>query len=241
MDFGIIAGGEGNRIRQEGWSTPKPIVRLQGVTLIGRLLKIFDSFGPGSIYVAINAGMAEVKSYLEGFSKEIKARLEILPVETPSSMHTFKALTDIMNPRDKFIITTVDTVFSENSFRDYVKKFEALPSVYDGLMGVTSYVDDEKPLYVNIDKEGKIESFMDSPDKNTKYVSAGVYGLRKNSLKVLNECLSNSVERMRNFQRAMVNEGFSFGAFDLGKVVDVDHIGDIAKAESLLKPEEAAN
>jgi hypothetical protein len=39
---------------------------------------------------------------------------------------------------------------------------------------------------------------------------------------------------MRNFQRALVESGLNLKAFNLGKIVDVDHAADIATAESFI-------
>ena len=39
---------------------------------------------------------------------------------------------------------------------------------------------------------------------------------------------------MRNFQRALLWAGLRLKAFPMGKVMDVDHISDIKKAEKFL-------
>ena len=39
---------------------------------------------------------------------------------------------------------------------------------------------------------------------------------------------------MRNFQRALVDAGLRLRAYDLGKILDVDHAGDIEKARSFV-------
>jgi hypothetical protein len=39
---------------------------------------------------------------------------------------------------------------------------------------------------------------------------------------------------MRNFQRALLDDGLRLKAWPFGKVLDVDHATDIAKAEAFL-------
>ena len=39
---------------------------------------------------------------------------------------------------------------------------------------------------------------------------------------------------MRNFQRALVAAGLHLQAYDMGKIIDVDHAGDIDKARKFL-------
>ena len=40
---------------------------------------------------------------------------------------------------------------------------------------------------------------------------------------------------MRNYQRALVAAGLRLKAFDMGKIIDVDHAGDIRKAEEFIR------
>ncbi|MDE6843764.1 MAG: NTP transferase domain-containing protein, partial [Muribaculaceae bacterium] len=57
MHFGIIAAGEGSRLRQEGVELPKPLVRLDGTPMIERLTDIFVANGAESVSIIINEYM----------------------------------------------------------------------------------------------------------------------------------------------------------------------------------------
>jgi NDP-sugar pyrophosphorylase family protein len=113
-------------------------------------------------------------------------------------------------------------------------------------MGVTRYVDDEKPLYVETDRRQHITAFADAVGGTTKrietadegsgtYVSAGIYGLTPKALQTLRTCVARGESRMRNFQRALLRDGLQLHAWTFSKVLDVDHQSDIAKAEEFLK------
>lgn len=234
IDFGIIAAGDGNRIKEEGSLLPKPLVGVENTPMIGRLVTLMAQCGARSVSVIVNSGMPEVVSYLEGLSPEIGCGLKIMTARTPSSMHSFYELLNLMKPEDKFVVTTVDTIFRRENFREYVRYFDNAPAHLDGLMGVTGYIDDEKPLYVETDPENHIIAYKDSPGERIRYVSAGVYGLRGSSLKVLQQCIDSGVNRMRNFQRRLVEEGLRLDAFDMGKVFDIDHLSDLEKANTFL-------
>jgi NDP-sugar pyrophosphorylase family protein len=136
---------------------------------------------------------------------------------------------------EAFVLTTVDTVFRESEFLAYVAAFEKMVAAgeADGLMGVTTYIDDEKPLYVATDDDLNIRAFLDA-DENPRYVSGGIYGLTPRALATLRRCVDRGESRMRNFQRALLTDGLWLKAFLLTKVIDVDHASDIAKAEALL-------
>ena len=134
------------------------------------------------------------------------------------------------------VVTTVDTVFRDDEFAAYVAALRrAVAEGYDGLMGVTSYVDDERPLYVATDEAMAVTAFCDDRPEGCRYVSAGIYGLMPCALDVLERCVARGESRMRNFQRALLAEGLRLRAHAFGKVLDVDHAADIAKAEELLR------
>ena len=107
-------------------------------------------------------------------------------------------------------------------------------SSYDGLMAVTDFIDDEKPLYVNTDEDLNITAFADSPTAESRYISGGIYGLQDNALDILDECMASGIERMRNFQRSLVKGGLHLKAHPFNKIIDIDHAEDIAKAEEFL-------
>lgn len=232
MNYAIIAAGEGSRLVSEGVATPKPLVPLCGRPMIGRLIDIFLSCGAESISVIVNGQMTEVRRYLEQLKATLPVELKLVVKATPSSMHSFYEVSRLFGGQ-KFILTTVDTIFRENDFRRYAEAFEAADNI-DGMMAVTSYIDDEKPLYVDVDPQMRITAFRDSPWDGVKYISGGIYGLDGKALKVLDRCIATGMSRMRNFQRALVDSGLQLEAYPLGKIIDVDHQGDIAKAEEFI-------
>ena len=235
MNFGIIAAGEGSRLAQEGVEYPKPLVRLGGEPMIGRLLRIFDSLGAEQVSVITNEKMPEVAEYVRDVAPSLGARVELIVKSTPSSMHSFYEISRTLRSKGRFIVTTVDTIFDEADFHRYAETFASAPADVDGVMAVTSYIDDEKPLYVETDAAMDILAFRDSAWEEARYVSGGIYGLDSQAIDVLEDCMAQGVSRMRNFQRALVAAGLHLKACDMGKIMDVDHASDIAKAEAFIK------
>ena len=233
MHYAIIAAGEGSRLAQEGVARPKPLVELNGEPMILRLINIFTRCNAQSISIIINDFMPEVKDFVKSLQLDVPLNLVIK--STPSSMHSFWELSKVMAP-GKFCLTTVDTIFRESEFTSYIDCFQTLVAKdeADGLMGVTDYIDDEKPLYVAADDQLKITGFLDNCE-NPQYISGGIYGLTPRSLTTLSKCIERGESRMRNFQRALVNDGLRLQAFPFSKVLDVDHASDIQKAEAFLK------
>ncbi len=226
MKFAIIAAGEGSRLAQEGVKHPKPLVPLHGVPIIERLIKIFSRHNAESINIIINEQQPATLSLLEKLGKEYP--LNIVTKDTPSSMHSLYELRNFL-AGGKFCLTTVDTIFREEEFADYIRAFEASNDC--GLMAVTPYIDDEKPLYVGTDEKMNITGFYDEPHSDSRHISGGIYGLDDKALDTLVRCIEEGQSRMRNFQRRLITDGVKLKARSFEKIIDIDHANDIKKAE----------
>ena len=239
MKFAIIAAGDGSRLAQEGVTEPKPLVKVRGERLIDRLIRIFMGSNATEIVVICNEQMSDVASHLKMIQDEglngLPVPLRFVVKSTPSSMHSFYELRNFLHD-DPFILTTVDTIFDEREFHDYVLSFQdKIAQGTAALMGVTDYIDDEKPLYVGVDKVMRINGYYDTPQADSRFISAGIYGLTASSLDILEACIEKGESRMRNFQRALVAANLRIEAFPLTKVFDIDHIEDIRKADEGVK------
>lgn len=235
MHFGIIAAGEGSRLAAEGINQPKPLVPLNGTPMIERLIDIMVNCHAESVSVIINEQYTAVGDHLR--SLRLPVPLNIVVRTTPSSMHSFYHLSQIM-PEGKICLTTVDTIFRPDDFAAYVSAFET-DTEHDGLWAVTPFIDDEKPLYVEVDSNLRITAFRDrlpeSAGDRPVYVSGGIYAMRsERALPVLEQCIEQGQSRMRNFQRALVAAGLNLAAYPIEKIIDVDHAADIATAEAFL-------
>ena len=245
MKYAILAAGEGSRLCEEGVEDPKPLVKVGGEHLVDRLCRIFRQNGANEMAVVCNnrtpqtyRHLKELSQHLQGLSQQHLPPLHIHVETTLSSMHSLYALSPWLKGDEPFLVTTVDTIFDEDEFREYITSFQsAVTEGYDAMMVVTDYIDDEKPLYVDVADDFTIRGFFDTADypATKRYVSGGIYGLTPQTLNVLEHCISNGESRMRNFQRALVAEGLRLKAFPFTKVLDIDHKRDIEKAEAFLE------
>ncbi len=225
MNYAIIAAGEGSRLAQEGVSKPKPLVELCGEPMImGRC-------NAESVSIIVNEQMTEVREFVEGIKAPFPINLVVKT--TPSSMHSMWELSKVL-PRGKFCLTTVDTIFREQDFARYIAAFEA-DDESDGMWAVTPFVEDEKPLWVEVDEQMRITAFSDSRERDAHLVSGGVYAMTDAAFAVLNSCIERGVSRMRNFQRALIEAGFRLKAYSIEKIIDVDHASDVAVAEAFIR------
>lgn len=240
MKYAIIAAGNGSRLHQEGVKVPKPLVKINGERLIDRLFRIFCNNQATEIIVICNEQMTDVQEHLADVQqhglngKEVPLRFIVKT--TPSSMHSFYEISSLIG-KESFVLTTVDTIFREDEFSVYIHEFQK--EIEDGtqaFMGVTDYIDDEKPLYVSTDEAMNITGFHDKNTGNCQYISGGIYGLTPETITTLNNCMERGESRMRNFQRALIADGRKTKAYAFTKVLDIDHATDIEKAEEYLKP-----
>jgi NDP-sugar pyrophosphorylase family protein len=231
MKFAVIAAGQGSRLVAEGIGVSKPLLRINGESMIERLLRIFLANGAESISVITNEEMADVRQFLESVKLPVPFHLVIKT--TPDSLHSFYELSPFLQG-GKFCLTTVDTIFTEEEFSSYIPAFGE-DEENDALMPVTDYMDDEKLLYVKTDSGLRITGFYDEAMPDVRYVSGGIYGLNEKALSLFRCAMSEGLSRMRNFQRLMITSGLQVKAYPFSKIIDVDHESDIRKAEDFIK------
>ena len=235
MKFAIISAGEGSRLSQEGVALPKPLVQLNGMAMIDRLVHIFAQNGAEQVVIIINNEVALTKEHVAALKETAEVPLEVIVKTTPSSMHSFYELSRFLKD-DKFSLTTVDTIFREDEFAAFIEAFKA--SGKDGMMVVTDYIDDEKPLYISTDEKLNITGFHDAATPDCRYISGGIYCLTPKAIDTLEKCMEKGMSRMRNFQRQLVADGLQLEAYPFSKILDVDHASDIVKAEAFLNHKE---
>lgn len=235
MKFAIISAGEGSRLSQEGVALPKPLVQLNGMAMIDRLVHIFAQNGAEQVVIIINNEVALTKEHVAALKETAEVPLEVIVKTTPSSMHSFYELSRFLKG-DKFCLTTVDTIFREDEFAAFIEAFKA--SGKDGMLAVTDYIDDEKPLYISTDEKLNITGFHDAATPDCRYISGGIYCLTPKAIDTLEKCMEKGMSRMRNFQRQLVADGLQLEAYPFSKILDVDHASDIVKAEAFLNHKE---
>ena len=231
MKYAILAAGEGSRLAQEGIPMPKPLVKVGGEAMIDRLIRIFMANQADAIYIITNNLTPLTATHIEQLQSQ-GLPLRLVVKTTPSSMHSFYELRRLLG-EGPFCLTTVDTIFRESEFGAYIQSF--LNGSDDGLMAVTDYIDDEKPLYISTTDDLLITGFHDTFSPGIKYISGGIYCLSHTAYPTLDRCIESGMSRMRNFQRQLVADGLQLRAYPFTKILDVDHASDIEKAEEFLK------
>lgn len=217
----VIAAGEGSRLKQLG--VPKPLIEVAGVPLIEHVLGNFEAAGIVSAAVIFNESERDCEEFVRRrFERLVRT---ILVRTTRSSLESFRAILEAA-PKGRLLVSTVDAFCPRKDFVRFVERASELPS-HSTVLAVTRFVDDEKPLWVNIAGHGRVSAVGGSTGDA---VTAGIYVFPE---KVRRLGIPNGLGRLRDFLAWLAKSGEPIQAIEIEKVVDVDRAEDLAVAEEL--------
>ena len=230
MKAGIISAGEGFRLKRDGIQTPKPLVEVGGVPLIDRLLAAFAENGITEIICIVNEAGSAVQHHVSALSLSVP--VHFLRKTTESSMHSLFELSPFLSEAP-FLLTTVDSVFDPLEFRRFVLHCQRSKEV-DGILAVTKFVQDENPLWAEVDDDDRIVR-LGRNLPSALSVTGGIYYFSPSVFRQKELALRRGVSRLRNYLSLLVESGYRFNAYPFSKIVDVDHAKDIVTADHLVK------
>ncbi len=220
---GIIAAGAGVRLRQAGWTMPKPLVPVAGMPLIEHVIRNFLAAGISSLVIIVNEQARECADWVRLRFPDLD--LEIIVKTTDSSLESFLEVGGRLGS-GRSLISTVDAWCPEEAFVTFVRTARLFPS-HAIVLAVTPFVDDERPLWVNLDASGRVTHLGgDSGDA----VTAGMYLVPE---QVRRMSPPPEVKRLREFLVWLLNRGEPVYGVSLPAVVDVDRGRDVSLAETL--------
>jgi NDP-sugar pyrophosphorylase family protein len=219
---GIIAAGEGSRLRADGYRVSKPMVPVAGRPLIDHALDRFRAAGMRKVTVVINEASDDCRRWLEHHAGDFD--LDMVVRSTPSSYATFRLVAGRL-ANAPAVITTVDSVMPVDDFRHFVKSASGFAE-NAVVLGVTDHVDDENPLWVTLDpSDGRIRQIG---GREGTHVTAGLYWLPAQRP----ADPASDFARLREYLGWLVAEHHPVYGVVLPCVFDIDRARDIAAAES---------
>jgi NDP-sugar pyrophosphorylase family protein len=236
MRAGIIAAGWGTRLG----GGPKALTPVGDRTLIDRVLDGIVDAGADSVTIIVNEASAAVCEHVgrawPGLAVEWIVRT------TPTSMHSFLAVLEWLGAGggEGFLVTTVDSVCSVGTTREFVRQASALGAPL--ALGVTTVIDDEKPLYA-VPREAGVAADAREPFRigalssrrdASSFVTAGFYWASPSILSERDRSLTEGFTALRQFLGAVVEAGHVAWGVPLPPVIDVDRPQDVAAALRLM-------
>lgn len=230
MKMGIIAAGAGDRLVRGGISTPKPLIPVRGKPLIARVIEAGAQLNVNSVACIVNDLSPSVAGFLRSSSWPIP--VEIVVKTTPSSMESLFCLAPLLSD-DPFVLFTVDLVCAQQVVGDFFRKARALQDS-KGALALTSFIDDEKPLWAAVNSSGRITALGDAA-LGSRFITAGFYYFTPDIFAEIAAARRKKLSALRQFLSHLIDEGYPIHGVPVPKTIDVDYPEDIEKAEAYLQ------
>lgn len=227
---GVLAAGEGSRLRAAGLLTPKPLIEVRGVPLIEGTLRGLIRAGAREVFCIVNEEAREVEGYL--LRGDFGARVKVLVKTTPSSLASLLALRDRLSG-EGFLLATADTVLDPEDWVGFARAASGIGGPKEALLGATAFVDDEDPLWLRAGPFGEVLS-LGPAAKGSGCVTAGLYAFPPDVFQVAEETAKRPGARLRDLLVDLLQRGWRLRAHLIRKAVDVDRPEDIRAAEAFL-------
>ena len=221
---GILAAGEGSRLKRDGYAAHKPLVEVAGVPLVVRAARNLVAAGARSLSVIFNEEEADCAARLRESVGGVP--LDVLLKTTPSSFVSLREILARMPP-GRALVSTVDAVCAREAFLAFARETEAFPQDAT-VLAVTPLVADEKPLWASLAPDGRVTALGGA---SGEVVTAGVYLFSGRARRL---AASAEHPRLRDFLRSLVEGGEALYGVPIFEVVDVDRAEDVALAEDLM-------
>jgi NDP-sugar pyrophosphorylase family protein len=230
MKAGIIAAGTGRRLAQRGFSVPKPLITVGGEPMIARAIRAAALLKTSSVACIVNDLNPAVSVYLRSRSWPIP--LELVVKTTPSSMESLLSLAPLLQ-EEPFVLFTVDAIFPFEVLEGFLERARSIRKA-QGVLALTTFIDDENPLRVKLDARQKIVA-MGHGAEGSAYATAGFYYFNPDIFSTAATARQKNLNSLRQFLGLLIEKGYPLYGIPVAKTVDVDHPEDIQKAEAYLK------
>ena len=223
LSGGIIAAGEGSRLRQAGWMVPKPMVPVAGVPLIESTIRNFIAAGITRLSIIVNEQERECAAWVQTRFPALELRLIVKT--TASSLESFREVTREAES-GRMLVSTVDAWCRPADFARFVDAARRRP-IEATVLAVTPLVEDEKPLGAVLDADGRVLSLGGAAPA---LVTAGLYLVSVRARRLEPPA---RLGRLREQLQWLLETGEPMYGEVIETVVDVDRAEDVALAEAL--------
>jgi hypothetical protein len=110
----------------------------------------------------------------------------------------------------------------------------------DMMLTLTTFIDDEKPLYVRLDAHQRITQIGEAAH-GSAYVTSGFYYCTPRVSVACSRLAPTQVSALREFLGWLHQQGYGLHGYLAPKMIDVDRPQDIAVAEQFVREMERAS
>ncbi|HZY31980.1 MAG TPA: NTP transferase domain-containing protein [Candidatus Methylomirabilis sp.] len=225
---GIIAAGQGSRLKRDGFEMPKPVVPVAGVPLIQRVVAQFAEVGITRLQVIFNEDGRECAAFIRERFPNLDIRCIVK--NTRSSYESFWEVGRVSGP-GRILMSTVDWICPGQRFRQFVDRARRCSGA-SVVLAVTPFVGGERPLWVSLDRSGRVTGIGGGAGE---VVTAGLYLV---SGAIFDRAPHPSAfGRLRDFLTWLVACGEPVYGVAIDQVIDVDCAQDLRLAEKVARDE----
>lgn len=223
---GIIAAGEGSRLKRDGLRMPKSMVPVADIPLIERVVSNFVKAGITQLQIIFNEDDRECATFVRERFPNLD--IQCIVKTTRSSYESFWEVGRRSGP-GRILMSTVDWICPEPAFHRFIDQAMCCRQA-SVVLAVTPFVADEKPLWVTLDLSGRVTAIGGA---SGDVVTAGLYLV---SGAIFSQAPHPStLGRLRDFLTWLVAEGEPVYGVVMDQVIDIDRAEDLQLAEALMK------
>jgi len=230
MKAGIIAAGFGERLRAAGVAQPKPLVPVAGQPLIDYVLGAVSAAGLTEVACIVNEESVGIETHCR--ARWPALRFEFVRRTTASSMESLFALRALL-AAERFLLLTVDAIFAPPVLGNFLAAAQRRRRA-DAVLAVNTFVEDEKPLWVQLRRGGRI-SALGPAGCGSGLVSAGFYVFDPRIFAEAAAAQNARLSALRQFLGHLLERGYRMYGERVGTTVDVDRPQDITTAERFVR------
>ena len=222
IDFVIMAGGEGKRLRPLTEKTPKPLLRVGPKPIIEHNVDRLYSYGVNNIYISINYLGDQLIDY---FGDGSTRGLNIQYIREESSLGTIGSVSLVEDFPHEYVAVMNSDLLTNIDFEDFFKSF--LSKNADMMVATIPYRVDI-PYGVLETQNDFIVSFKEKPSY-TFYSNAGIYIFKK---AVLNSIPKRQFHNATDLMANLIADKANLMYYPiLGYWLDIGQMEDYKKAQ----------
>lgn len=226
MKAAIIAAGEGSRLKGHA-SAIKPLVPVAGRPLSHWIVDGLRAAGCVELTVLTNSRGGAVAPSLSAAFPTVK--FDFVTADTASSFESFRLVSlRLAETEEEFVVSTVDALIRPDDVARFI--VECRRAKADAGLALTLHVDDEKPLWADVDRDARVTALGEKAVVR-KWVTSGLYYLAPETAARMPE--AGRFSRLRDYLSSLAASSEVLGV-PLAKTLDVDRAEDVANAEAFI-------
>jgi len=224
---GIIAAGDGLRLKSSHPGTIKPLVPVRGRPLCHWVVNSLHEAGVQDFTVLFNSrGRRAQESLLASFPR---LRWTFISRDTASSWESFRLVArSLAETGSDCLISTVDALMPPAEARRFAEA--ARRAGTPAALALTAFVDDEKPLWADLGPDGRVTA-LGADARTRRHATCGLYYLTAAVARAMPPAQAHG--RLREYLQSLVAQGAVSGVV-LSKTLDVDRPEDLRQAEDFV-------